>query len=61
MRGQSTKGFNVNAGYCVLGFMVCRNGARLKVAEQTFEKLKDRVRELTRRTRGIRLGTLVAE
>jgi hypothetical protein len=44
-----------------LGFTVSRNGARLKVADKAIEKLKDRVRELTRRTRGIRIGALVAE
>ena len=35
-----------------LGFTVSRNGARLKVADKAIAKLKDRVRELTRRTRG---------
>ncbi|MBI2305663.1 MAG: group II intron reverse transcriptase/maturase [Rhodocyclales bacterium] len=44
-----------------LGFTVSRNGARLKVADKTLEKLKDRVRELTRRTRGTGIGALVAE
>lgn len=44
-----------------LGFTVSRNGARLKVADKAIEKLKDRVRELTRRTRGIRIGALVTE
>jgi group II intron reverse transcriptase/maturase len=44
-----------------LGFTVSRNGAKLKVAEQAIEKLKDRVRELTRRTRGTSIGAVVAE
>ncbi len=44
-----------------LGFTVSRNGAKLKVADKTIDKLKDRVRELTRRTRGIRFGVIVAE
>jgi RNA-directed DNA polymerase len=35
-----------------LGFTVSRNGAKLKVADKALDKLKDRVRELTRRTRG---------
>ena len=44
-----------------LGFTVSRNGARLKGADKAVEKLKDRVRELTRRTRGTSIGALVAE
>ena len=44
-----------------LGFTVSRNGARLKVADKAIEKLKARVRELTRRTRGTSIGALVAE
>ena len=44
-----------------LGFTVSRNGAKLKVAEKAIKKLKERVRELTRRTRGIRIDALVAE
>jgi group II intron reverse transcriptase/maturase len=44
-----------------LGFTVSRHDARLKVADKTIDKLKDRVRELTRRTRGIGIGALVAE
>ena len=44
-----------------LGFTVSRNGAKLKVADKAIEKLKDRVRELTRRTRGTRIGVIVAE
>ena len=44
-----------------LGFTVSRNGAKLKVADKAIDKLKDRVRELTRRTRGIRFGVIVAE
>jgi group II intron reverse transcriptase/maturase len=44
-----------------LGFTVSRNGAQLKVADKALERLKDRVRELTRRTRGTNIGALVAE
>lgn len=44
-----------------LGFTVSRNGARLKVTDKAIEKLKDRIRELTRRTRGYRLVDIVAE
>jgi RNA-directed DNA polymerase len=44
-----------------LGFTVSRNGTKLKVAEKALAKLKDRVRELTRRTRGHRLDDVVAE
>ncbi len=44
-----------------LGFTVSRNGARLKVADKAIAKLKDRVRELTRRTRGNNIGVIVAE
>lgn len=44
-----------------LGFTVSRNGTKLKVAEKAIDKLKDRVRELTRRTRGHRLDDIVAE
>jgi hypothetical protein len=44
-----------------LGFTVSRNEARLKVADQAIEKLKGRVRALTRRTRGHRLLDIVAE
>lgn len=44
-----------------LGFTVSRTGAKLKVADKAIEKLKDRVRELTRRTRGTSIGALVAE
>ncbi|MBK9021561.1 MAG: group II intron reverse transcriptase/maturase [Sulfuritalea sp.] len=44
-----------------LGFTVSRNGAKLKVADKAIEKLKDRVRELTRRTRGNTIGKIVAE
>ncbi|TKD44917.1 group II intron reverse transcriptase/maturase [Azotobacter chroococcum] len=44
-----------------LGFTVSRNGAKLKVADQAIEKLKDRVRVLTRRTRGTNIGVIVAE
>ena len=44
-----------------LGFTVSRNGAKLKVADKAIDKLKDRIRELTRRTRGHRLADIVAE
>lgn len=44
-----------------LGFTVSRNGAKLKVAEKAIDKLKHRVRELTRRTRGRRLEQIVTE
>jgi len=44
-----------------LGFTVSRNEARLKVAEEAIDKLKARIRELTRRTRGHRLLDVVAE
>jgi len=44
-----------------LGFTVTCKGIRLKVAEQAIDKLKDRVRELTRCTRGHRLEDVVAE
>ena len=44
-----------------LGFTVSRNGAKLKVADKAIDKLKERIRELTRRTRGRRLNDIVAE
>lgn len=44
-----------------LGFTVSRNGAKLKVADKAIEKLKNRVRELTRRTRGTSIGAIAAE
>ncbi len=44
-----------------LGFTVSRNGAKLKVADKAIEKLKDGVRELTRRTRGTSIGAIAAE
>ena len=44
-----------------LGFTVSRNGARLKVADKALDQLKDRVRELTRRTRGTTFAAVVAE
>jgi len=44
-----------------LGFTVSRNGAKLKVADKAIDKLKDRVRELTRRTRGTTIGVIAAE
>jgi len=44
-----------------LGFTVSRNGAKLKVADKALEKLKDRVRKLTHRTRGNTIAKIVAE
>jgi RNA-directed DNA polymerase len=44
-----------------LGFTVSRKGARLKVADKAIEGLKQRVRALTRRTRGRRIVDIVAE
>jgi group II intron reverse transcriptase/maturase len=44
-----------------LGFTVSGTKARLKVADQAIAKLKARVRELTRRTRGHRLADIIAE
>jgi group II intron reverse transcriptase/maturase len=44
-----------------LGFTVSRAGARLKVADKAIDRLKTRVRELTRRTRGHRLADVIAE
>ena len=43
-----------------LGFTVSRSGVKLKVADQAIDKLKDRVRELTRRTRGHRIVDIMA-
>jgi group II intron reverse transcriptase/maturase len=44
-----------------LGFTVTRGDARIKVAPKAIEKLKDTIRELTRRTRGHRLADIVQE
>ena len=44
-----------------LGFTVSRDGARIKVAAKAIDKLKDTIRELTRRTRGHRLIDIVQE
>ena len=44
-----------------LGFTVSRKDARLKVADVAIDKLRTQVRALTRRTRGRRLGDVVAE
>jgi group II intron reverse transcriptase/maturase len=44
-----------------LGFTVSRNGAKLKAGAKAIEKLKERVRELARRTRGNTIGKIVAE
>jgi len=44
-----------------LGFTVSRNLIKLKVADKSIDKLKDKVRELTRRTRGRRMSDIIAE
>jgi hypothetical protein len=44
-----------------LGFTVSRDGARIKVADKAIEKLKDPIRELTRRTLGHRLSDIMQE
>jgi hypothetical protein len=44
-----------------LGFTVTRNGTRLKVADSAIERLRVRVRESTRRTRGHWMAVIVAE
>ncbi len=44
-----------------LGFTVSKRGARIKVADKAIDKLKDTIRELTRRTRGHRLVDIVQE
>ncbi|RJG00286.1 group II intron reverse transcriptase/maturase [Noviherbaspirillum sedimenti] len=44
-----------------LGFTVSGTKARVKVADQAIFKLKVKVRELTRRTRGHRLADIIAE
>lgn len=44
-----------------LGFTVSRNDKKLKVADKALDKLKDRVRELTRRTRGNRIEVIATE
>ena len=44
-----------------LGFTVSRSGAKLKVADKAIDKLKHRIRELTRRTRGRRFEHIIAE
>jgi RNA-directed DNA polymerase len=44
-----------------LGFTVSRSGIKLKVTDPAIEKLKYRIRALTRRTRGHRLSDIVAE
>ena len=45
----------------LLGFTVSRKGAKLKVADKAIEKLTNRVWEITRRTRGTKIGNSVAE
>lgn len=44
-----------------LGFTVSKRGARIKVADKAIGRLKDTIRELTRRTRGHRLIDIVQE
>ena len=44
-----------------LGFTLSRRDQRLKVADTAIDKLKDRVRKLSRRTRGQSLSQIVAE
>jgi group II intron reverse transcriptase/maturase len=44
-----------------LGFTVSKGDARIKVADKAIDKLKDTIRELTRRTRGHRLIDIVQE
>jgi hypothetical protein len=44
-----------------LGLTVTRHGTRLKVADSAIERLRVRVRESTRRTRGHRMAVIVAE
>lgn len=44
-----------------LGFTLSRRDKNLKVADAAIDKLKDRVRELSRRTRGQSLSQIVAE
>ena len=44
-----------------LGFTLSRRDKRLQVADKAIDKLEDRVRELSRRTRGHRLSQIVAE
>ncbi len=44
-----------------LGFTVTRKDTRIKVADSAIRKLKDKVRDLTRRTRGHRLSDIVQE
>jgi hypothetical protein len=44
-----------------LGFTFSRKGLRVKVAEQAITRLKARVRELSRRTRGHRLSRIIRD
>ena len=44
-----------------LGFTLSRRDKRLQVADKAIDKLEDRVRELSRRTRGQSLSQIVAE
>lgn len=44
-----------------LGFTVTRNAIKLKVADQSIDRLKAKVRAVTRRTRGHRLSDIVTE
>jgi len=44
-----------------LGFSISNDGSERRIAPQALAKFKTRVRELTRRTRGLSLGQLIAE
>jgi len=44
-----------------LGFTVTRKGTRLKVADSAMDKLRNRIRDLTRRTQGRHLSDIIAE
>ena len=44
-----------------LGFTVSHKGAKLKAADKAIDKLKHRIRELTRRTQGRRFEHIIAE
>ena len=44
-----------------LGFTVSKYDARLKVSEKALKALKERVRKLSRRTRGNTIGVIIAE
>ncbi|MFL0873093.1 group II intron maturase-specific domain-containing protein, partial [Vibrio parahaemolyticus] len=45
-----------------LGFTFSRRkGNRLKVTDKAMDRLKDKLRELTRRTRGHNIGSVIAD